>query len=212
MNYLKDKAKNFKLFTKDFNIALILTIIFCLGTYMEIPPFSSILSLSENIKDKAAVKYGEPPYGHAELSSLKTFTKKMSIDLEQSIQLLKDVGCEVEGGMQTLSTIGRANNLSPKQILDIIKPATKVSAEQNGDQLTVLTKSLPKSPPVGSGNLTLADFCSQYNLNIKTVIRGLAKENINAKEDLSIKKIAENNQLNPLDIYEQIKTIASSKM
>jgi len=37
--YLKDKAKNLKIFTKDFNIALILTVVFVAGTYFQAPPF-----------------------------------------------------------------------------------------------------------------------------------------------------------------------------
>lgn len=93
-----------------------------LGTYLEVPPFSSILGLSESIKDAAAEKYGEPPYGHAELSSLKAFTKKMGLDLKESMSLLKDAGFKVEGEMQTLSAIGKLNNVSPQQIYLTIKP------------------------------------------------------------------------------------------
>ena len=86
MNYLKDKAKNLKVFTKEFNVALIALVVLIIGTYCEVTPFSSILALSESIKDAAAQKYGEPPYGHAELSSLKTFAKKMGIDLVEFIK------------------------------------------------------------------------------------------------------------------------------
>ena len=79
------------------------------------------MALSESIKDAAAEKYGEPPYGHAELSSLKTFTKKMGIDLKESMKLLKEAGFTVEGEMQTISVIGKLNNISPQQIYLTIK-------------------------------------------------------------------------------------------
>ena len=177
-----------------------------LGTYFEVPPFSSILALSENIKDDAAEKYGEPPYGHAELSSLKTFTKKMGIDLKESMKLLQEAGFTVEGETQTLSAIGKLNSISPQQIYLTIKP----SDSKKSATYSVVAKKLPDSPPTGTGNMTLADLCSQYNLNMKIILRALAKENITASEDLTIKKIAEENQIGSTDLYERIKIIAST--
>ena len=56
ISYLKDKAKNLKVFTKELNIALLLTLLVILGTHFGIPPFSSILAISENIKEIAAEK------------------------------------------------------------------------------------------------------------------------------------------------------------
>jgi hypothetical protein len=206
LSYLKDKAKNLKVFTKEFNVALVLAFLVGLGTYFEVPPFSSILGLSESIKDAAAEKYGEPPYGHAELSSLKTFTKKMGLDLKESMSLLKEAEFTIEGETQTLSAISKINNISPQQIYLTIKPSENKSAVYSGKE-----KKLPDSPPAGTGNLTLADLCSQYNLNIKVILRGFSRENINASADLTIKKIAEENQTGTLDIYEQIKTIAMSQ-
>ena len=42
---------------------------------------------------------------------------------------------------------------------------------------------------------------------MKLVNRGLAKEGITASEELTIKKIAEQNRMSPIDIYEKIKSI-----
>ena len=205
MSYLKDKAKNLKVFTKEFNIALFLIFLIGLGTYFEVPPFSSILGLSESIKDDAAEKYDEPPYGHAELSSLKTFAKKMGINLKESMKLLKEAGFTVEGETQTLSAIGKLNDISPQQIYLTIKPSGSKSATYS-----VVAKKLPDSPPTGTGKMTLADLCSQYNLNMKIILRAFAKENITASADLTIKKISEENQIGPTDLYERIKIIAST--
>ena len=202
ISYLKDKAKNLKVFTKEFNIALLLTLLVISGTHFGIPPFSSILAISQDIKDMAAEKYGEPPYGHAELSSLKTFSKKMGIDLKESIERLKKAGYEFEGENQTILEISKQNKVSPKQIYITIKPNDTESAGPIG-----IVEKLPGSPPPGTGNLTLADLCSRYNLNMKVVNRGLAKEGIKASEELTIKKIAEKNHMSPIDIYEKIKSI-----
>ena len=59
----------------------VIVIVFTAGTYFLVPPFSWMMTLNDHFKDSGAEKYGEPPYGHAELSSLKTFSKKLNLDL-----------------------------------------------------------------------------------------------------------------------------------
>jgi len=203
VNYLKDKTKQLKVFTLEFNIALILTLVFVLGTYFEIPPLSSILGVSETIKDNAARKYGEPPYGHAELSSLKIFTQKTGINLQEAMDRLKAKGIQFKDENQTLSEISRQNSLSPRQVYQAMKPEGKTPVVPVGT-----IAELPDSPAPGTGNMTLASLCSQYNLNMKTLIRALREKGIQAKDDLTLKKIAEQNRTGPLDIYEHIRTIA----
>ena len=80
--YMKNRSREMKVFTPSFNVALLLTFIVGIGTYLEIPPMSTVINLGESIKDTASEKYGEPPYGHAELSSLKLFSKKQGLDLD----------------------------------------------------------------------------------------------------------------------------------
>lgn len=210
LNYLKNKSKNIKVFTREFNAALALTLVCILGTHFEIPPFSSILAVSATIKDQAAEKYGEPPYGHAELSSLKTFAQKVGLDPYQSMEQIKAAGFIVEDESQTLADISKKNRVPPQQIYLAMKPkagASNVPVIPAGKAI-----KLPDSPPPGTGNMTLADICTQFNLNIKIVIRELSKAGIQAEEGLAIKKIAENNQTGPMDIYEQIKLASLGQM
>lgn len=199
---------NLKIFTREFNAALVLTLVCILGTHFEIPPFSSILAVSESIKEQAAEKYGEPPYGHAELSSLKTFAKKVGLDLNQSMERIKMAGFEVEDASQTLSDISKKNRVPPQQIFLVMKP----KAGESEINIIPAGKAikLPDSPPAGAGNMTLADLCAQFNLNIKTLLRDLSRVGIKADYSLTIKKIAENNHTSPMDIYEQIKTASLS--
>ena len=202
VSYLKNKAKQVKVFTREFNIALAFTIIFILGTYLFIPPFSWVLELSESIKDSAVIKYGEPPYGHAELSSLKTFTSKMGIDLAQSMARLNKTGIKFDSERQTIKEIAKTNTLSPQQLFLAMKPADEPA----------MTKKMPNIPPAAFGKRSLADICQEYNLNIPTILRGLADENIKVSSDLSIKKIAEQSNMNPIDIYEIVKELSSSAL
>ena len=195
LSYLKDKTKRLRVFTKEFSVALALTMVFILGTYFEAPPFLWVIEISDSIKDSAAVKYGEPPYGHAELSSLKTFTTKMGLDLAQSVDRLRKARIEVEKEEQTIQEIAKLNKMSPQQVYLAMKP---------DDQVTK-GKKLPLTPPPGSGNRSLADISQEYNLNIPTILRGLAKNNIKATAEMSIKKVAAQNNTSPVDVYEIIR-------
>jgi len=201
ISYLKNKAKQIKLFTPEFTLAFVITIGFIFGAYFLVPPFGWVMSLNEHFKDAGAEKYGEPPYGHAELSSLQTFAKKMKLDLAKSIELLDIAGYAVEDGNITLATIGRQYNIPPQLVYETIKPAAIATAKKSD------SNNLPDSPAPGTGKLTLADFCTQHKLNMKMVVRELKKQGIEASEDLTLKKIAAKNNTGPHDIYEKIKNI-----
>lgn len=204
--YLKNKARRIIVFTREFSAALVIVVIFVVGTYIEIPPFSSFLALSDSIKAAAAEKYGEPPYGHAELSSLKIFTRRIGYDTQKSIEALKKAGYRVEDDMQTVADIGRLNGITPQQVYVAMLPAAETASHQ-----AVASPKLPDSPPAGTGSLTLAELCSRYKLDTNDVLLGLAGQNIRGSADATIKNIAADNRMSPIDVYEQIKTLAAEK-
>ena len=200
--YMKNRARELKIFTPSFNIAMLLTLIVGVGTYLEIPPMSSVINLGESIKDSAAEKYGEPPYGHAELSSLKLFSKKQDLDLDQAVELLKKAGIQFKDGKETLAAIASVNRLSPQDIYNIIKPAVSSSgAAERGN--------FPDSPMPGFGNMTLGAICSQYNLMFPVIRRGLEEKGVNADAEMTIKEIAAANEKDPMAIFEDIHGVAN---
>ena len=195
VSYLKNKARQLKVLTKEFNIALILTIVCTVGAYIHVPPFNWVLDFSESIKTSAEKRYGEPPYGRAELSTLKIFTSKTGLDLAQSMELLKKTGVRFESEKQTIMEIAKLNKMSPQQVYLAMKP-------QEGPGKP---KGLPDTPQRGFGKRALADICQEYQLDIPTVLQILKDNKVKASEDMTIKKIAEQNNINPIDVYEIIK-------
>ena len=202
MAYLKDKARKMKVFTPEFNVALIVTLVFTLGTYFLVPPFSWVMALNDHLKDNGAEKYGEPPYGHAELSSLNTFARKMNLDPDKSLQLLAAAGYTVEDETVTIADIGKRYGIAPQTVYKTIEAAALEPSAAPGKT------ALPESAPPGTGNLTLADLCAQYGLPLKQIERGLKKKGLTAAVDQTLKKIAAQNQTSPTDIYAGIREIA----
>lgn len=199
LTYLKNKARQLTVLRPEFNVALVLTALFAIGTYFELAPLSWVLEFNAHIKDRAAVKYGEPPYGHAELSSLKAFASKTGLDLTDSLKRLKRANIRFENENQSLKDIARNNGISPQRVFATMRPSAKPNPGQG----------LPPTPPPGSGNKTLADFSREYRLDIQQILNGFSKNNVSAAADMTIKQIAGQNEMAPSDVYALMRQIAA---
>ena len=200
LSYLKNKRKQIKIFTAEFNIAFILTTFFVVGSYFLIPPFNWVMAFNDHLKDAAANKYGEPPYGHAELSSLKIFAKKVDLDLQQSLERLNLSGIQVTGTEQSLLTIAKRHHISPQDVYLKMKP---VQTQQATASFT-----WPEMPPPGFGRKTLAEIGSQYNLSLPNLLHSLSGQGIEAVAEDSIKTIAQETGKDPIEIYEMVRAVA----
>lgn len=206
--YMKNKARQVKVFTGPFNVALALTLLVIVGTYYNVPPMSTILDVSEYFKNSAADEYGEPPYGHAESSSLKMLTRRENIDLDKGIELLRAAGIEVNGGEDIMKDIAARNNRSPQQIYDILKQAA--AAPEKTDTATGAV-AFPDAPKSGWGKKTLAEACEEYGLNPDEIIAKLGQKDIKAQLDMSIKDIAADNDIDPMGVFEALHDIVVPK-
>lgn len=193
VNYMKNHAHQVRVFTPDFNISLGVTLVVFWGTLLGIPPMSSIIHLGESITEQANLTYGEPPYGHAELSPLKDFAGKVNVELESALALLESAGIKLTSANQTMQEIADANGISPKDIYLTIKP------DADDD-----TELMPTVAPGGTGKRTLAQICEMYQLNPTEIVQGLATKKITAELNMAMKDIAEKNGIDPHAIYAEI--------
>ena len=200
--YLKDKARQYRVFTPNFNLALAVTLFVAAGTLLNIPPMSTLVSIGNGISDRANRKYGEPPYGHAELSSLKMFARKTDLDLKKARILLQKAGIGFEDDRQSILEIAKSNGLTPKALYHIMKPASTASEE---------SASFPDSPPMGFGQQTLTKICAAYNLDLKRLLRLMAERGIKADPEETIKEIAQKNGKNPMALFEMIHEAAKGR-
>lgn len=188
--YLKNKSTLYLAPSKEFFLSILITGVFLVGTYYNAPPFSSIIHLGESISTKANTAYGEPPYGHAELSSLRTFTQKMGLDLKQSQQRLDKAGIVFSGSDQTLQDISTLNKLSPNDLYLIISPLHERAA------------SFPQEAPPGFGKRPLIDLCQEYSVNIQSVMQFFSQYDISVHEQMTLKEIAALLDEDPFSLYE----------
>lgn len=202
--YMKNKARQVKIFTPDFNAALIITALFTVGTLLHVPPLSMILNLSESFKDAAAETYGEPPYGHAERSSLKMLAKRTGLDLATMQQQLKDGGIAFTDEKQTLLDIARANGTSPKEIYDHFKqPNPQLDSGE--------FPSFPDQPFPGLGRQVLKDLLGAYGIDVQQVTAAFKAKGIKGAPAQTLKEIAAANNTDPHTLFEIIHEVATQK-
>jgi hypothetical protein len=203
--YLKNKAKQLKILTPDFTAALIIVSACVVGTYFLWPPFSWVMALNDHVKQSAALKYGEPPYGHAELSSLKSFARKLDLDLAESLRLLEAAGYRVDSPKETLAQIAKQHQVTPQTVYRTIQPASR-SAGPAGES----GAGLPADPPPGTGNLTLAQIAARYHLDLERWVEALNRLGIEATANQTMKEIAAAYGKGPADLYEILKEGAAA--
>ncbi|MBE0586253.1 MAG: DUF4405 domain-containing protein, partial [Desulfofustis sp.] len=195
-SYLKNKMKEIKVFTLPFNVGALVTVLVAVMTYFQIPPVSLVIDLGNHFKEAGAEKYGEPPYGHAELSSLKMLCQKEGFDLDKALALLEQQGVQGAGGEQTILAIAQNNGLTPQQIYRIIQPAKQKAANA--------VSSFPDAPMPGFGRKTLDQICTEFTLDCPAIVTGLQATGLKVEAGKTIHEIAEDNGLETMQIFEAV--------
>jgi hypothetical protein len=203
MSYLRNRARQMRIVTPAFIAALLLNLIVLGGTLLHLPPFSSILEFGRSFKEAAAVKYGEPPYGHAERSSLALFAKRTELDLASVKAGLKKAGINFSSDTQTILDIAKANHITPKTVFDAM--------QMSKANTSITTPSLPEQPFPGMGRMTLKEFCIQFGLDQERIISILVAKGIKAAPEKTFKEIAGEHGTDPHTLFALIHEAAQSR-
>lgn len=202
VSYLRDRSRRLRVLTPELAVAVALTVAVTVSAIASLPPLAWLLDLNASIKDAASHTYGEPPYGHAELSPLRLFAQHTGLELGRARSLLAERGMRVASEEQTLAEIARVNAVTPQQVYLAMKDATVVPAEPG---------KMPAEAPPGTGRKTLATLCGEYGLDAAVVVRELAAKGIAAEAKRTIREIAEAHGMGPHDLYKVIRESAAAR-
>lgn len=191
INYLRDSAKKVTFFKKELLIALLLNITFVIGTLMLVQPFKVALDINEDIKTYWEEEYGSPPYGHAEESSLKSFTKRMGIDIKKAMILLSENNIKVVSQSETLLQISQENAVSSKVIYDIIK--------SKGSTTDTKISSM--------GRRTLGELSKMNKINLEKSLLYLERKGYKATSETRMREIANALDATPYELFDKLKMI-----
>ncbi|MCK5676109.1 MAG: DUF4405 domain-containing protein [Verrucomicrobia bacterium] len=195
--YMKNKAKKLKVFTIDLNAALVITLFITIFTFFELPPISGVQNFNRKLKEAAAEQYGEPPYGHAESSSLKSFCRRTGLDLEESLKKLETADLKSASAEATLTEIAKANGMTPQQVYGTIKPMQARGGKTKG----------PMRPGSGLGRKSLSNVCAESGLDVVPTIARLKGLGIEATAESTMKEIGEKNDMTPYSVLETMQQL-----
>lgn len=112
-------------------ISIILCTFIIGGTLAKWSPMSDVLQLSQALKKEHERVHGNPPYGHAEMSSLETFCRFMRMDVKAVASGLKNEGLKgTIDDSSTLKVIANANGIAPSELYKIILKVSGLTEEQ----------------------------------------------------------------------------------
>jgi len=92
VNYMKNRSGKMVVFTRETLFGFLLSMVFVVGTLTMSAPFSNVIGFFDDIKMASEERLGNPPYPHAELTTMGAFIARMKFDSEKAIQVLKEAG------------------------------------------------------------------------------------------------------------------------
>ena len=110
-------------------VALTAAVIICVvvyeGTLLGLPPMKQLVDLNDAVKAYQARKYGEPPFGHAETSTLKQFSAFLGLDCERLLLAMNDAGFTGNPAPESIfRDIAAANGMTPQELFAFIMQRT----------------------------------------------------------------------------------------
>lgn len=193
LSYIKTKTSSGLNKKKELLYSTLLTLVVFFGILISIPPFSSVIALSENFKESWEQPEEEPPIPHAELLSLKQVNEKLdNINLDQIEKRLKEHKISFNSTDQTLGEIGKINNISPSEVYNaIVKKGDGHNARSSGSGMGMR----------GLGKKTLFDIANENNKDVMKILKTLEENNIQATKDQTLKDIATEYDMPARDIF-----------
>lgn len=204
LNYMRNKASHTVKLGRELVISSTVTLLLIVSAVYTLPPLSYLIDFSEFARESWVVEEAyEPPFGHAELLSLKVFAQRMDIDLAKAVTELRANGIIFDDASQTLEEIGEINAISPMNVYLLIR---KFEPRPEPEKLASYTPESIEMEFAGTGigNKTLGAVCERLGLDPAVALERLAGAAIATTTETTLKSIAENADADPIEIMKTI--------
>lgn len=200
--YMKNRTRDLVIFTPETVAGAVIASVVFFGTLYSVAPFSTINNALSDYKDNYEYTIGNPPYGHAELSSLTELMDRMDIDSEKAQMLLTQKGYSFSLN-KTVKDIARDNGVKPSVIYNTIKPARvkKQPVPQADGKPAIDMQKYEALRGSGMGMRSVADAAEKCGITKEEALARLSKNGIKAAADETLKDVSEKAATNPMDIY-----------
>jgi len=201
LGYFKSKVTRQLGFRREWLTAGILCAAVFAGTRMEIPPFSSLLAFTEDLRGSWEKKSQAPPIPHAELLTVSELAEKGDVSLTNALARLAARGIKDASPEMRVAELADRNRVPALQLYEIM-----TAAADHGGQRTGQGGGRAGGAGGGFGRWTLAAFCQKEGIDLQTAQRRLEAEGIKASANQTLREIAANGGYQkPFEILEVIR-------
>ncbi len=195
-SYLKSKTTEGLKSPGELLTIIILSVLFSIGTYYGIQPFSAVIKFGDAISGSWERQEKQAPVPHAELMTLTELAEQPSLGGDPAAlkSKLEKAGLKVTSLDQTLAEIATSNGKTAEQVYEFIAPA-----KTEGHKLQVQ----------GFGKKTLQDIADEAGVSATSLQLALRQKGIESKIDTPLKSIAEKNKLEMNELRRILETMIS---
>jgi uncharacterized membrane protein YgcG len=208
LGYFKDRLTRRVGFRLEWVAALAVSAFVFIGTRQGWPPFSSLLSFSEQVKESWEKPQARAPIPHAELLTLAELAQKAGVDLATATNRLAAKGVQGATPDLVVQQLADQNRRSAQQIYEaILSPPERQGAGHGGGQgRGGQGGGQGGGPGGGAGRKTLSQFCADEGIDLSDAMRRLEGKSIKASTDQTMREIAVNNGFDrPYELLELIR-------
>ncbi len=171
--------------------ALIISVIFFIGTLRSWTPFGTVMTFGEKIKENWDKKYDSPEIAHMEdFTLIRLAGIFQEISPEELLSTLRDSSIYVTGTDLTLKKIAADNNVTPSRLYEILNRRYSKNERVNKSEV-----------PSGVGKMTLNMIALRLEKDPSELIKTVMENGIEANGETTMRTIANQFGISPHDLY-----------
>ena len=205
VGYMRSKSRKLIVFTPETTAGLVIACVVFFGTLYSVAPFSTVNNALADFKEDYEYTVGNPPYGHAELSTLPVLSDRMKMDMSKIEQIMQEKGFTFDNE-STFKTIAAENGMNPAQLYKILSPARQKKQLVGEDAGKVDMSKYEHLQGSGMGMKTIAQAAENCGITAEEAVSRLAASSVQVSPSDTLRDAAERASLTPIEIYAIIDT------
>jgi hypothetical protein len=192
LNYLRRKVGEGLHRGKEMGLAAAVGAAVLVLTIVGVPPFSTVMTFGEQVKNSWSDPATEPPVPHAELWTVAKFAETNKITSEEAMDNLRQAGMTAPGTDVTLQSLATTYKVTPRQVY--LKALGHARAA-----------SVPVAEGGGFGRKTVGQFCEETNIPVETALERLRQAGFTAATaESNMRQLATQNGKRPIEVSQII--------
>ena len=164
--------------------AFAIVIVVAAGTVLNIPPFSTIVAVNNQIKLYWERLHIQAPYPHAEDSTLRDFCDRTGLSPDAIAKQLGAAGVHVKDpNTETIRDLAFAHDMKPMELFSKMPAGSKTQGSGSG-----------------LGRYTVRILCEESGIPLENALETLRREGFDARADSTLKSLAEQSGRSPMQI------------